>query len=80
LHRWVVHAAGAADLDIEGDGWEQFTLSQPLHGRAEGGLLGNSPFQELFPSELTVRKRTLSLREEEEKTNFPFPGKPAIPH
>jgi len=74
LHRWVVHAAGAADLDSEGDGWEQFTLSQPLHGRAEGGL-GNSPFQGLFPSELTVQKENaIAQRGKGKNRTFLFPA------
>jgi hypothetical protein len=80
LHHWVVHAAGAAGLDIEGDGWEQFTLSQPLHGRAEGGTSGIARFRGYFPQNSQFRKRTLSLREEKEKTQFPFSGKPTIPH
>jgi len=72
LHRWVIHAAGAADLDIEGDEWEQFTLSQPLHGRAEGGTIGNARFRGYFHQNSQFRKRTLSLRKEKDKTEIPF--------
>lgn len=75
LHRWVVHAAAAADLDSEGDGWEQFTLSQPLHGRTEGGTIGNSPFQGLFPSELRVQKENaIAQRGKGKNRTSPFPA------
>ena len=50
-----------------------WTIVRLIHGMAEGKPIGNSPFQVLFSRKNSrFRKRTLALKWEKEKTEFPF--------